>query len=215
MDPDPANQEQIDWITAYLQQFHDALHTDPIGDYSQYMDLASFVDHFIINEITKDVDAYIRSHYMHKDRDGLLKAGPVWDYNFSLGNVSTEIEGWQWEDGRAGTNDWYRILAVQPEFMAAVAERWQELRPTLLADTEIDARIDMVAAPLVNAGPRDLERWPVGESSFGMGGGQRPGGNNNAADTATDDSLMTWEGQIADLKDWTKQRLAWLDSQLM
>jgi hypothetical protein len=201
VDPAPANPEQIAWITGHLQEFHDALHANPIGDgYLRYIDLRSFVDHFIISEITRDVDAYIRSHYMHKDRDGLIKAGPVWDYNFALNNFGDEIEGWQWQDGRTGTNDWYDILPSQPLFMEAVSERFSELRETLLADAEIDARIDAVRAPLQNAGLRDLQRWPVGVGRFGGGGG--------------DDSPPTWEGQIEDLKAWTHERLAWLDTQL-
>jgi hypothetical protein len=202
VDPSPANPQQIDWITGYLQEFHDALHAQPIGDgYLDYMDLRSFVDQFIIAEITRDVDAYIRSHFMHKDRDGLIKAGPVWDYNFALNNFGDDIEGYQWQSGRRGTNDWYDILPEQDLFMAAVVERWRELRQTLLSDTAIEERIDVVRAPLMTAGPRDLERWPVGQANIGFGGG----GNQNAP--------STWEGQIDDLKAWTLERISWLDGE--
>lgn len=207
VDPDPTNEQQVAFITEHLQAFHDLLHSDPLGDYMSMIDVRSFVDHFIINEISRDVDAYIRSHYMHKDRDGAIVAGPVWDYNFSLGNISDDLEGWQWEEGRQGSNDWYDIIAADPAFFALVQARWQELRPTLLSDAEIAARIDAVAAPLVNAGPRDLVRWPVGEclSFDGFRGGNMD----------TPEQPSTWEGQIQYLKDWTRDRMAWLDSQLL
>jgi hypothetical protein len=133
-------------------------------------------------------------------------AGPIWDYNFSLGNFSTDLEGWQWEDGRRGTNDWFQVLASDPVFMDQVSVRWRELRQGLLSDAEVSARIDTIAAPLTNAAPRDLERWPVGETSIGIGFG----GRNTEEEAAPAD----WPGQVAALLDWTVQRMAWLDTQL-
>ena len=70
---------------------------------------------------------------MHKDRDGLIKAGPVWDYNFSLNNASTEIEGWQWEDGRTGSNDWYDIMCRKGWPVERVVD-WCIGEPVLIAD---------------------------------------------------------------------------------
>jgi len=201
VDPSPANPEQVAWITSHLQEFHDVLHSEPLGQtYLDYIDLQSFVDHFIIAEITRNVDAYIRSHFMHKDRNELIKAGPVWDYNFSLNNFGDEIEGFQWQSGRTGSKDWFDILPENEPFMAAVMERWRELRGSLLSDEAIRARVDAVSAPLLTAGPRDLERWPVGETDIGFGGG-----NPNAP--------TTWEGQIEDLKSWTIERVTWLDGE--
>ncbi len=219
VDPDPISEEQLAYIEGYLQLFHDALHEEPVGDYAQYIDMRSFVDHFIINEITRDVDAYIRSHYYHKDRESPLKAGPIWDYNFSLGNFATELEGWQWEDGRAGTNDWFRILGPDANFLAEVRVRWTELRQTLLSNEAIAERIATVSAPLVNAGPRDLERWPVGESSFfggGFGGGGFGGGGDAEDEEPAEPTVPEdWQGQVDAMRDWTLERVAWLDTQLL
>lgn len=219
VDPDPISEEQLAYIEGYLQLFHDALHEEPVGDYAQYIDMRSFVDHFIINEITRDVDAYIRSHYYHKDRESPLKAGPIWDYNFSLGNFATELEGWQWEDGRAGTNDWFRILGPDANFLAEVRVRWTELRQTLLSNEAIAERIATVSAPLVNAGPRDLERWPVGESGFfggGFGGGGFGGGDDAEDEEPAEPAVPEdWQGQVDAMRDWTLERVAWLDTQLL
>jgi hypothetical protein len=202
VDPSPANPEQVAWITSHLQEFHDVLHTEPLDQaYLDYIDLPSFVDHFIIAEITRNVDAFIRSHFMHKDRNERIKAGPVWDYNFSLNNFGDDIEGFQWQSGRRGSNDWFDILPENEPFMAAVMERWRELRETLLSDEAIRARVDAVSAPLVTAGPRDLERWPVGETNIGFGGGGDP------------DAPTTWEGQREQLASWTIERINWLDGE--
>lgn len=201
VDPSPANEQQIAWITGYIQQFHDALHADPIGNWTEYIDMPSFVDLFLINEITRDVDAYIRSHYMYKERNEPIHAGPLWDYNFALDNYASDLEGWHWEENRRGTNDWHLIIWKQPEFMAAAAARWQELRGSLLTDASIDQYIETVSTPLTNAAERDLEKWPIGEGSI-FGGF----GNDD------EDEPETWPLQLENLKTWTKDRIHWLDS---
>jgi hypothetical protein len=199
-DPVAPNAEQLAYIQGYIQQLHDALHADPIGDFAQFMDVPSFVDQFLLNELTKGGDKYTRSVYLHKDRDGLVTAGPVWDFNFTMGNYTRELEGWQLGEGRGASNDWFQILFAQPEFMAAAASRWRELRMGVLSDAEIEARIALVSAPLVSAGPRDLERWPVGE---GMGFGSQ----------VEEDAPTTWEGQVEALVQWLRDRTVWLDEQ--
>jgi hypothetical protein len=201
-DPNPLNAEQEAWLTRYIQQFHDSLHSAPLGDYANYIDVPSFVDHFIVNELTRDIDAYTRSAYLHKDRDAPIFAGPLWDYNFAMGigvSSGTAAVGWQYET-REATNDWWIILASDPAFVAQVEIRWQELRQTLLSDAAIAARIAELAAPLAAAAARDFERWPPDEVSFAPGFLEGP-----------EDS--TWQGQLEALESWLVARSAWLDTQ--
>src|SRR5688500_10143521 len=119
VDPEPLNTEQQSFLTAHVQQFHDSLHTMPIGDYSQFIDVPSFVDYLIVNELTRNVDAYVRSAYYHKDRDGKIKAGPLWDYNFSLavggGTTIDPAGGFQYA-GTRNVNNWYPKLVTDPAF---------------------------------------------------------------------------------------------------
>lgn len=206
IDPDPPNQEQVDYITGYIQEFHDALHQTPMGDLSQYIDIQSFIDHMLINELTMDVDAYVRSSYLHKDREGLLKMGPLWDYNFALGSVGDGVEDWRWQTQATsrGTVDWYRVLGEDPQFLSQLAARWRELRQGVFAMDQINARIDEICAPLVNAAPRDLQRWPVGDTGGFFGGGMG-GGTEQPQD---------WEGQVDAMRDWIARRLEWIDANL-
>ena len=121
--PLPLPTEQLAWITQYRAELpQHALH-DPDRQLRQYIDVASFVDYLIISELTRNIDAYVRSAYFHKDRDGLLKGGPLWDYNFSLGvggssaitptPGGTTDGGWQFQGRTAGSlpgrnvNSWF------------------------------------------------------------------------------------------------------------
>jgi CotH protein/chitobiase/beta-hexosaminidase-like protein len=201
VDPDPLVPAQAEFLTDYIQQFHDSLHAEAFANYSQFIDVPSFVDVFIINELTRNLDAYTRSAYYYKDRGEPITAGPLWDFNLTLGmgfGTNLEVVGWQFEE-RNVASDWYRLLGTDPEFLALVSARWQELRQTLLSEDQLNQRIDALTAPLQNAAVRDFERWPVADVAQGIF--QIP-------------PDPTWDGQVQVVRDWLGQRLAWLDSQL-
>jgi hypothetical protein len=203
VDPDPLLPEQAAWLKDYLQQFHATLHATPIGDYEAFIDVASFVDYLIINELTRNVDAYVRSAYYHKDRDGKLKAGPLWDYNFSLGvGGAGSIDpagGWQFE-GTRNVNNWYQKLTSDPAFMERVQARWAALRQGPLADAALDQRITQLVTPLTQAAVRDYAKWQVAtilpSGAFVRG-----------------PSAPTWQGQVQALRDFVRARSAWMDAQ--
>jgi CotH kinase protein/Chitobiase/beta-hexosaminidase C-terminal domain len=204
VDPEPLAAEQAAWLTRYLLEFQNLIHATPIGDYAAYIDVDSFVNYLIINELTRNVDSYVRSAYYHKDRGGLLRAGPLWDYNFSLGvggqNSIDPMGGWQYRGSR-NLNDWYPKLTAEPAFMERVKARWNELRAGALSDDAIGKRIDALIAPLANAAARDYEKWHVADilkpNAFVRGPG-----------------ATTWTGQVQALRDFVRVRAAWMDSQL-
>jgi hypothetical protein len=212
IDPDPLNTPSQTWLTGYIQTFHDSLHLTPIGDYAAHIDVPSFVDYLIINELTRNVDAYVRSAYYHKQRNdpldpavGKLKAGPLWDYNFSLavGGSGTvdPMGGWQFE-GTRNVNNWYPKLAADPAFMALVKTRWAALRQNLFSNASLDARITMLAAPLTNAVVRDFAKWPVATVY------------PNATGFVRGPTVPTWAEQVEALRTYVTARVAWMDTQL-
>ena len=205
VDPEAPNAEQAAWLTTHLQTFHDSLHQTPIGDYATYIDVPSFVDYLIVNELTRNVDAYVRSAFYFKDRDGKIEAGPLWDYNFSLAvggsNTIDPAGGFQFE-GTRNVNNWYPRLVADPAFMAQVRARWLELRQGPLSDAALDARVTGLTTPLTNAVVRDYAKWPVaevmGSSSFIRG-----------------PTVETWQGQVDALRTFIRARLTWMDSELL
>jgi hypothetical protein len=222
--PLPVPTEQLNWLTQYLQSFHNTLFTTPLGNYSQYIDVPSFVDYLIVNELTRNSDAYNRSAYFNKDKDALLRGGPLWDYNFALG-VGTTVTaspapldatdgGWQFQGATPGslprrnTSGWYPKLMADPAFLAQVKTRWKSLRQGLLSQAQIEARINMLAAKLPAASvARDFAKWPVSKpfppATGGGGGGFKLVGPTDP----------TWEGQVKGMHDFLIARLAWMDSQ--
>jgi len=202
VDPEPLGSEQASFITSYIQQFHDTLHTMPLGDYASAIDLPSFVDYFIINELSRSLDEFTRSAYFYKDREGKLTAGPLWDYNFALDcgrPASMASDGWQYPL-RPGASDWFPKLMTDPAFVAAVGARWKTLRQGLLSEAAIEQRIQALVAPLSQAAARDLARWPVAQVFSSA--------QQYSGPTASD-----WQGQVDAIRAWIPKRMAWMDTQ--
>jgi hypothetical protein len=204
VDPDPLGAEQKAWLAQYIQTFHNALHATPIGDYAQYIDVPSFVDYLLVNELTRNVDAYVRSAYFFKDRDGKLKGGPLWDYNFALAvggaNTIDPMGGWQYAGSR-NINNWFPKLTSDPAFMTLVKARWAALRQGLMADAALDQRITDMAAPLTKAITHDYSKWPVATVMANSGIVRGP-------------TVTTWQEQLQAMRTFVSARTAWMDSQL-
>jgi hypothetical protein len=60
------------------------------ADWSAYIDLPSFVDYMIVQELGRNVDGYRLSTFMYKQAQsdgGLLAMGPMWDLNLAFDNA--------------------------------------------------------------------------------------------------------------------------------
>ncbi len=93
--PEYATKAQVEYMANWFNDFEEAVYSaDGYNSkgkyYADYIDLESFAKYYIISEIAMNGDSHITSVFMYKesdvDGDGLLHAGPVWDYDSSLGN---------------------------------------------------------------------------------------------------------------------------------
>ncbi|WP_435872465.1 CotH kinase family protein [Micromonospora humida] len=206
-DPSPLQAPQRDWLRGYVQEFHDVLRApnsaDPVTGYRKYIDVDSFVDQMVLNELSREMDSYIRSAYFYKDRDTKIFAGPLWDYDltFGVGGYfgNDQTAGWQYQQTRQPlANDWFPQLVRDPAFVNQLRSRWQTLRRGPLADAALQTRITALAAPLTNAAQRNFQRWPNLTAPM-VGPFYTP-------------TASTWQGQVQAMRDWMLRRAAWLDS---
>ena len=157
--PEKVTDAQLDWITDYLNQFEDSLLDDDI-DPATLADLDSFADYLLLIELSRNVDGYVLSTYMHKPRQGLLTMGPIWDFNGSLGNAdyfeSWEIEGWHYENSEFPADNpngfhWYATLLEDASFTQRLTQRWNQHRSGTWSDERLIADIDETVALLQEA----------------------------------------------------------------
>lgn len=205
--------EQKQYIRQYMNLVEDALAAsnfkDPVNGYAKYIDPASFIDYFIINEVSKNVDGYRLSTFMYKRRDsdgGKLFMGPVWDYNLGFGNAdyctNGNPEGFAMEFNSVCSGDywlvpfWWNRLMEDIAFRRQLTERWNVLREGPLKTSTVHTFIDSVATVLdQESQQRNFQRWPVL--------GQYVWPNYYVGSSFSDE--VNW------LKNWVTNRMNWLD----
>ena len=87
--------DQLNYIESYVDNWETVLKSatfaNPQIGYRAYSDEQSFIDFLLINELSKNVDGYRISTYLHKRRfseGGKIYAGPLWDFNLGWGNAN-------------------------------------------------------------------------------------------------------------------------------
>jgi CotH kinase protein len=206
--------EQWDFLKSFIQTAEISLFSqgfmDSITGYRKYFDVNSFVDFFLINEITKNVDGYRISAFYYKDRDSVdsrWHAGPIWDFNIALGNANYcgggDAKGWAYQFNYLCQDDYWQVpptwdrLLDDPYYRLKVKARWLEMRGGTWHLDSIFAQIDGYADLLNDVEQRNFDRWPIH--------GTYVWPNPYAG--------VTYEQDIDYLKDWLSDRIYWLDGQ--
>lgn len=205
-------QEQKAYISNYVAQFEDALasnnFTDPSAGYTAFIDVPSFIDFFLLNELANNVDGYRLSTFMHKDKNEKLKMGPIWDFNLGFGNADYCSGGatnvWAYKFNERCSQDfwqvpfWWDRLLQDPAFVVQLKERWSELRGTTLANASVQARIQDYRTTLDKAGAinTNFSTWPV----FGTYIWPNLFVGNN------------YDEELGYLSAWVDDRMNWLDT---
>lgn len=200
---------------AYIKNYLDTLegimndlnfYKDPWAGYQKYIDLASLVDVFIMNELSKNVDGYRLSTYLYKDKiskGGKLHMGPVWDYDLAWHNCnyanSFDPTGWQYQiaDTNYPTPIWWSRFMQDTSFTNTLYCRWTQLRQNALSNNRLYAYIDSFALALNESQQRNFTQWPI------LGAYIQPNPQNQAG--------ANYQGEITDLKTWIGSRVGWLD----
>jgi hypothetical protein len=169
--PENATNEQ----TAYIHNVFDALRiaardgNSSLKDgYPSIIDVASFVDFILINELASNVDAYQFSTFFHKDRNGKLRAGPIWDFNLTYGNDlfiwnydRSKSDVWQFSDGDNEGSSFWKDLYKNDKFKCQLAKRWHELTAenAPLNLSQITTFLDQTDPVIAEAVVREKSRW--------------------------------------------------------
>ena len=209
--PDEISSEQESYIQSYINSYENIMNSNKYNSeqgYSKFIDIGSFVDFIILQEISRNVDAYGLSTYIYKDKESInnmLTAGPIWDFNHGFGNCdyykAWETDGWNISytyedmDQRAF---WWLKLWNDDNFKEMVKDRYKVLRRSILSTTNINTKVDQYVSELGNSVNKNFTKWPIlGEYIWP---------NKEVFDT--------YQEEIIYLKSWINNRLTWMDSEL-
>jgi hypothetical protein len=200
-EPEIISNNQLRGIIDYVQSAEDVLYSnrfaDPVEGYAKYIDVDSFINIYLVQELFKNQDAAnFSSIYLFKDTNGKLKMGPAWDFDLGAGNVNyseakNPVGWWVRPD-----SPWFRRLFEDPAFTAKVKLRWNQLKAK-----QIDSLlpfIDQTATGLQASQAQNFKIWDILNTEVWP---------NNVV-------MGSYAGEIRYLKLWLKTRISWMDSQI-
>lgn len=189
-------------ISEFLTGWEDAIRgPDPFnaetGQFS-YVDMDSAVDWVLLQEFTKNVDAYQYSVYLWRDDGGTAFFAP-WDFDLSMGYPYYDCTATGW----LTRLEFVDAMAADPAFRTALAARWFALREGVMSEATIRERISAFDSTLTPGVARNFERWPIEDIAF-----------------ATDE-LENWLCPVASYEEehervleFISARLAWMDANI-
>lgn len=214
--PDSIRPEQKVYIKNFVDSFETALNSSYFQDeqigWRRFMDENSVIDFMLINEMSRNVDGYRISTFLHKEKitkGNKLKMGPVWDYDIAWQNADycagQNVTGWAYNFNNVCNSDgslvpfWWQRFRQDTLFNKRLYCRYTELRQSFLHLDSLNALVDSMALVLDESQARNFVKWPI------LGTYVWP----NPSPIPT-----SYAGEINKLKTWFSNRLGWLDSQI-
>ncbi len=203
---------QFNYIKSVISEFETDLKKEnydaAANSFIRRFDINAFVDYVIINELSRNVDAYRLSTFLYKDRDdrdGRIHIGPVWDYNLAFGNAD-------YYRGQA-TDRWHLNLSHQDDFQPPfwikklwndklifnmICARWDELRTDILQSSTLTSFINDNSTEIRPAVDRNFIKWNI----LGIKVWPNPYIHNS------------YDNEIKYLVDWIIERCEWIDENI-
>ncbi|MBQ9997368.1 MAG: CotH kinase family protein, partial [Clostridia bacterium] len=167
-----------------------AINSGSMEELEKYIDVDSFVNWYLLNEITRNYDSkFVTSCYCFTDENGKLYMGPCWDYDTCYGAQFPDTEG-AWIQQAP----WYEWLFENNKpFVQAVKDRWKELRQegndiVEWFATNIDATVERIAV----SEKMNHELYP----------------NSEFVNT-------TYDAAVKYMERWLEARFQWMDSEFL
>ena len=188
------------YIRDHINAFETALFgenfTNAETGYPSYIDVDSFIDWFLINEIAKNVDARsFSSIYFTHIPGEKIKMGPLWDYDLGFGNM--DYGDPQYTDGwHVKYHAWISRLLDDPDFVTQVQDRFTN---HYLANKQyILNKIDEQAELLKWAQQENFNKWQI----LGVYVWPNPYIWN------------TYDDEVLYLKNWYQDRMDWIEQNI-
>ncbi|MCL1884753.1 MAG: CotH kinase family protein [Defluviitaleaceae bacterium] len=181
--------DHVEYLKGFLARVCLAIRTHDFDEVSRLIDIDSFVDYYLVQELFKNSDGPL-SNFMYIDGVGnerRLFMGPAWDFDISAG-VNSRLPLGRHDDQviiMGMFSLWYRNLLKIPEFNSAVVTRWNEIYDAQIP--QMMERIEHLAVNYRAEFERNFIRHPF---------------------VYPTDSFV---GQVAFLQSWMNERVNWLD----
>jgi hypothetical protein len=204
--------QQYDYIKSYFEQMLTAINSsyyiNPATGYRKYLDLGTFIRHFLVGEISGNTDTYW-SVYMYKDRNSdKFFTGPVWDFDIAFENdnrtypVNSKSEWVYASNGSScagNTRGMINRILSDISFMAELKSVYAKYRDNgTISDTALLDVIDNYANQLEQSQTLNFTRWNILNTKVH----QNPR------------TYGSYAGEVNNVKNYIKNRISWIDRKL-
>ena len=199
-------------IQDYLEEMNEALsgkiqvRKDSLR-YSDIIDVESFVDYFLLNEWTKNPDAYRSSIYFYTSEESKITMGPVWDFDLAFANPlnpeDDAVEGWIYqkklpESSMKTMPTWWYNLMCDPSFRDLCLKRMDQLEVWLNSE-EFKALIRTYSEGIDAKLTWEIKRW----------------GRANEFSTVPGPLSKSNGEEVQEILDFLQKRLVWMKENLL
>ena len=196
-----------DEITANQKQYITNFFNQMEKQWATYLDVNSFLKHFLIGELSANTDTYW-SVFMYKQRDeDLLHVGPVWDFDLAFNNDTrtnpiNSKSDFVYRSGGSVTGNMKtfvdNIVINDANAKKQMLDIWDEARQSGLNEENLIPFIDRWAEELDQSQQLNFLRWPIMnqlvQKNFKIWG--------------------SYQAEVDNVKDFLKERFAWMDKKL-
>lgn len=198
-EPQNASKEAISAIKNRIESFERYLKTiDPHknNNTNQWIDVNEYIKHYWVQEFSKNFDAnFATSVYFTWEKGNVIKMGPIWDFDLAFGNNNvtyvSQPQNWYIKPAY-----WNSFLFKDSTMNNSRITFWNKNKKTFL---EIIDKIDSSKSFLHNSAKNNFKKWNI---------------LPNTQEWYQQHSYNTYYDACENLKNWIKQRIEWIDSEI-
>lgn len=211
-DPEKPTAEQFAYVRDFFNNAERVLYSDNFKNqeegYRKYIDIESFIDYYIVQELAKNVDGNMRgSCYLALRRNGKIEQPLVWDFDLAFGNadyITTEqgASSYDWDGWYIKTcSPWFDRFFEDPAFVAELKKRWNQLIPEL---DQLPGFIKQNALMLDYAQVRNFDLKSNGGAGWDI----------NKKEWNTSRIRGSYDAELNYLVSFVEKRIGWLDTNI-
>ncbi len=207
---DEITTQQHNYIRNYFNLMESSVfasnYTDPENGFRKYLDVTSFLKHFLIGEFSGNMDTYW-STYMYKEREETqFYVSPAWDFDLAFDNDTRiyPVNGrsdWAYRGGSAAGNMKSFVSRILSDNAAdqELRELWKNNRKEgFLDEKTLVEYVDSMAESMEESARLNFIRWPILNERV----------HQNVS------ALGSFDAEVDVLRNYIPTRLAWIDNYL-
>ena len=147
-----------DYMFNYMKNVEDSLIAK--SNYETLIDIDAFIDYFIIQELIKNVDVGYSSVFYMKEAGGLLQPGPLWDFDFAIGNADyIDYSPENFYGMKAYKNRLFKLMMDIPEIREQYRIRFHQYYLDQLP--ELYEMIPVLSSSIENQANENFLKWQI------------------------------------------------------